>query len=154
MAVFKLRKFQGTAEMEHTLNGGLIGGAASLGGVFGLTGKTLIFNSPSSTTVTFTAGVDPNKHTFAEVKGQIETALATVRVLPVGPNGQVAIIEVTPSGGVDIDKTGTANTLLGFSADVDTVGAVYAYDPTPTPPCVFQIYYDARSGSHVAVTWE
>ena len=106
-------------------------------GIAGLVGKTLIFVQPSVATVTFTTSVaannpDINTLLLSDLKAQIETALATVKVLAI--DGRLAIIEVTPTNGVTINKTSTGATLLGFDTSVNTAGKVYAPPPSSTPP--------------------
>jgi hypothetical protein len=153
MAAFKVRKFRDVTELEFFLNGGVYGGSGTMGGVTGLVGKDLLFTSPSATTCTFVAGADPLTLTFAEIKTQIEAAMTTLKVIPVGPNGCLGLIEKTPSSGVAL-KADAALTkqLLGFPYDKAVVGKVYLIGSTA--PCVLNIYNDVQSNSHVLVTWE
>lgn len=155
MAAFKVRKFSNVFELETFLNGGIVGGP-TLGGVSGIVGTTLTFTSPASFSCTFVAGATPGVLTFAEIKAQIETAsTATVRVFAVGENGRIGLIETSVSSGIALAATSSnAKLLLGFPKTVAVVGTVYLYDPTASAPCVFSIYNDVQSASHVAVTWE
>lgn len=134
MSVFMTRKFREVEEVDLFLNGGVLGGAdvvAGAGGnygVYGLVGKTLKFKQPSVATVTFVLSTDPNntdpsRLTYKDIKSQIETAIAAVSAQQF--LRRLKLIEAAPSSGVTIDKTGTANTLLGFDKNVDTIGTKY-----------------------------
>jgi hypothetical protein len=173
MAVTKIYKFKDIVEAQHFLNGGLLGarvvpmsGSAPAGlggspnnlglGIAGLVGKTLIFVSPGTPTVTFTASAaagnpDPNTLMLSDLKTQIEAANAAVKVLAI--DGRLALIEVTPTGGVAINKTGTANALLGFDSAVNTVGKVYAPPPSATPPA-WTWAYTTNDNGHTIYTLE
>jgi len=177
MSTNRVRKFTEVFELETFLNGGLIlgqiGGAAGspaslLNGIYGLVGKTLKFTSPSGVTVTFAASSgtggsadpakavdarnpDPSVLVLADIKAQIEAAIATVRVSSY--KGRLVLIEVTPTSGIALDKTGTANALLGVDAAVNTVGKIYAPPPSATPPCWTWHSIDG-SNSHTILTLE
>jgi hypothetical protein len=152
MAANKLYKFRRIEDVLNFLNGGIVGGTlvkaqgggtpANLGpGINGLVGKTLIFTAPASATVTFATvatgggsadpttsppGTNPDPYTllFKDIKKQIEAAVSGTLVIQ-NAEGQLVIIESSPSGGVTLVKTGTANALLGFDISKDTVGKVY-----------------------------
>ena len=179
MSIQRVRKFTELFELETFLNGGIIAGRAdgaqnggtpaNVGqGIYGLVGKTLKFTSPSSTTVTFAAAsgagssVDPavpeaqrnpNPQVllFKDIKLQVETAINTVKVTD--RNGKLVFIEATPTNGVTIDKTGTANTLLGLPTNANVVGKLWAPPPSSTPPCWTFAYVD-NNGMHVMYTLE
>ena len=147
MASFMTRKFREVEEVDLFLNGGLIaagdvvGGAEGNYGINGLVGKTLKFTQPSAVTVTFVASVDPlnpdpSRLTFKDIKAQVEAAIAAVSVRQL--MRKLVLVEVTPTNGVTIDKTGTANTLLGFDKNNDTVGTKYGPIST-TAPCLQNI---------------
>lgn len=176
MSINRVRKFTELFELETILNGGLVigkvegaqtgGTPAGLGpGIDGLVGKTLKFTSPSSVTVTFGTsegtggsaepgvGTNPNKYVllFKDIKKQIEAAINTVKVT--NRNGRIVLIEATPASGVALDKTGTANVLLGVGTDANTVGKLYAPPPSTTVPCWTFAYVD-NNGMHVVYTYE
>lgn len=156
MSITKLYKFKDISEVMHFLNGGVTGGSvnkaqgggslANIGAGFnGLVGLTLKFKQPSVSTVTFVAssGVggsahspstnpDPNTLLLLDVKLQVEAVLAGVSV-SANSDGRIRIVEKTPASGVTIDKTGTANAILGFDSANDEVGKVYAAPGTVTP---------------------
>jgi len=154
MAAFKVRKFKDPESLERFLAGGEEGGMPLIGGVPNLAGKTLIFTSPAPVTVTFTAGAEPGKLSVAEVISQIQAAIATVQAGVTSEGARLTLVEVAPANGIGIDKTGTANLLLGFDTVADTEGTYYSYDPTPTPPCFVSFVHDAPSNSLVLLTWE
>lgn len=161
MSSNRIRQFSEIFEVETFLNGGIIlgqvqgavaGQALLKTGLYGLVGATLIFTSPSAVTVTFVASSgtggsadpakdvsirnpDPSVLTFDDLKLQIEAAIATVRVLSF--KGSLVLREVTPTSGVTISDTGTANAVLGApkAASGSVVGKVYAPPPSTTAPC-------------------
>lgn len=175
----RVYKFTDIFQVQTFLNGGIIAGAlkgaqnggspAGIGsGIYGLVGATLKFTSPSAVTVTFVASdgaggsadpalpVDqrnpnPQVLTFKDIKAQIEAAIATVRVTSY--EGRLVLTEVTPTSGVALDNTGTANALLGLDNAGSTTGKVYAPPPSATPPCWTWAYSDG-SNSHVVYTLE
>ncbi len=129
----KIRKFRDIIEAEHYLNGGVVGGNAAV--VPGIVGKNLIVGA---TTVTFTAvgsGVtgDTTALFFKDIKSQIETAVAAVKVFLL--DGKIAIIEKTPTSGALVTKDGTANAILGFQNNSNIQGKIFAPPPSATPPC-------------------
>lgn len=156
MAALKLRKFSNIEEAQFFLDGGIIGGGKTVGGVYGLVGKDIEFSSPAAS-VTFVQGVDKqnNTLTFAEIKTQIETAITGSRVRSFGPDGAIGIIESTPSSGIALATTDqVAKALLGFPQAVAVVGKVYKTPATNTPPCLVTVYSDVQSSAHVVATWE
>lgn len=156
MAALKLRKFSNVEEAQFFLDGGIIGGGKTAGKIYGLVGQTLTFTSPVGA-VTFVAGADTTNLTlsFAEIKAQVEAALATVLVRSFGPDGAVGFIEKTPGSGVALTAADQiAKKLLGFPQTAAVVGKVYATPTTNTAPCLVNIYSDVQSNSHVVVTWE
>jgi len=157
MATLKIRKFSTIEEAQFFLNGGIIGGAAkTAGGVYGLVGLTLTFTYPNAA-VTFVAGADLTNLTltWTELKTQIETAVAGVKVQAFGPDGGVGFIETTPTNGVALSSNDEpAKRILGFPQSGAVVGKVYKTPTTNTAPCLVAIYPDVQSNSHVVVTWE
>lgn len=156
MPAFKTYKFRDLAEMEYFLNGGILSGKNPAAGYSGIVGKTLVFSQPSATTVTFTttnSQVDPSALTFAEVRTQIQAALAAVKVKQ--KDGKLLLIEASPSNGVTVTSAGTANAILGFDKGNSTVGRVYKYPDGVTAaatPHWVQAY--AVDGYHVLVVRE
>jgi hypothetical protein len=135
-----VQKFQDITLLQHFLNGGIIGSEMpknqppAAPGWYNITGLTLIFTSPSAATVTFINSSSPNYPPtllqFADVKAQIQAALATVNVIAVG--GRFAIIENTPTSGVAISAAGTSNGRFGFDVANPTAGKVLV-PPGVTP---------------------
>lgn len=113
-------RFENSADVEHFLNGGITGGKEVVrgGNVLGLDGLTLVFNAPAGT-VTFSdpsgAGLSPQ-----EIKTEVETTIATLKVT--FKDGRIRFIHAALSSAVNLDLTGTANTLFGFSDATDTAG--------------------------------
>jgi hypothetical protein len=177
MAVNKLYKFRRIDDVVPFLNGAVVGGSvnraqgggtpANLGaGINGLVGKTLKFTKPAVVTVTFVVsssaggsadppGTNPDPYTllFKDIKKQVEAAIATVKVL-LDSEQKIVFVEATPSGGVTLDKTGTANTLLGFDNNEDVVGKVYTpASVVNVPPC-WTWAYSGNDNMHNVYTWE
>jgi hypothetical protein len=156
MAALKLRKFSNVEEVQFFLDGGILGGGKTVGGVYGLVGESITFTTPSAT-VTFVQGADVqnNTLTFAEIKAQIEAAITGSRVRSFGPDGAIGIIESTPTNGIALAATDqVAKKLLGFPQAAAVTGKVYKTPTTNTSPCLVAIYSDVQSNSHVVVTWE
>lgn len=167
MSLWKVRKFRVMDEMTTFLAGGITGSsdisffANSIKGNIGgakevppLVGLTLLFTQPAVHTVTFAAGTDPqNRLLFTEVKSQIEAVMTTIIVRQF--EGRIVFIEKTPSAGVTLLKTGTANSALGFDTNTDTVGKVYGtpFGSTPTAPYV-GFGYPTADNMHVVWTFE
>lgn len=161
-----VRAFQDLTELNVFLQGGVIGGrslrsaVSSAGdpsvneGIYRLDGKTLIFNSPASETVTFasTNAIQQEPMTLQQVKTQIE-AQTTGVVVRWTKGGRLLLIEVTPASSVTIDEAGTANSLLGFDTSGDTVGAFVNSDGS-TSPFIISLVSDDRNGKLLLVLEE
>jgi hypothetical protein len=159
----RVYKFMSIDTFEWFLRGGIIGGllrmnSESAPGLFGLVGETATFTLPSAS-VTFVAGADPSGYlTFAEIKTQIEAAVAGIIVSL--NNGRLHIIESTPTNGVDIGSAGAqlARAILGFngSAGAHTKGRVInplVGHAAPTTPYLVQLV-SANNDSYTAVIME
>ena len=125
-----VKRFENSIDVEHFLNGGITGGKEVVrgGNIMGLNGLTLVFNAPSGT-VTFVdatgEGLSPQ-----QVKTQVETDISTLKVSFRDYKMRVIVAALTSA--VNLDITGSANSLFGFSNATDTVGTLYApYDGTP-----------------------
>ena len=124
------RSFVSIAELNIFLRGGVIAGlkpAQPVSGgdhstVFGLDGLTLVFSSPSDTTVTF---LDPSGGGLSrsEILSQIDSEFGG-SVASAFFEGRLLLLEATPLLGVGVGPTGTANDLFGFSTVAQTVGTV------------------------------
>ena len=116
------------SRLEHFLQGGIIG--SSMKGppgvankAFDLVGKTLIFTAPAGV-VTFVAPAPPaSLLSPQDVKAQIEAQIAALKVT--FPGHSLAINLATPAIGVNLNSTGTANSLLGMSKATITLGTFY-----------------------------
>lgn len=157
MATNKIYKFKDITAAQAFLNGAVFGSPVlanqALAIFRNIVGKTFKIGA---TTVTFTVSGSPpdadnTALTFKEVKSQIESAVATVKVSLL--EGALVIIEATPSSGVTVDKVGTANTMLGFDTKANTVGKVFSPSAiTQTPPV--WVWAETVENAHVIYTWE
>lgn len=150
------RKIRDLDRVDIFLNGGVFGGKDFRLGLYGLHGKTLKLVSPGAGTVTFVAspGNDQGYLTLAQIIDQINAGVGgfasiTARSL----RGELAMIEDSPSSGVIVDKTGTANPLLGFSSVVDTTGIVYGA-PGSGAPQYLQTVIVPMDGTYLITTDE
>lgn len=145
----KVYKFKDIVEMQHFLNGGVVGGKATV--VNDIVGKTLIIGATTVTFVAAGSGVNGDQRAllFKDIKAQIEAAVATVTVSLI--DGKIAIILNTPAS-LTIDKDGTANPLLGFDSFVDTVTKVYAKPGTAAP--AWEFVSTGLDNSHILLTSE
>lgn len=154
MASNRIRKFTDIVEAQAFLNGAVFGGSAHV--VSGLVGKTFKLTLPSVKSITFVAAASPPNGDstallFKDIKAQIE-AVANDVVVSL-QNGKICIREVTITGGVTVDQTGTSSALLGFSTAATTVGKVYAAPPSAVAPCWTTISA-GQDNSYVITTWE
>jgi hypothetical protein len=178
MAANRVRKFLRLDDVQFFLNGAIVGGSFNRSGVsgiggtpmplglVGLIGKTLVFTAPAIT-VTFTTadgvggsaepgvGTNPDKYTlfFKDIKLQIEAAAATLLVIADGDQ-KLIIVEKTPTSGVTLNKTGTANSVLGFDNQNPTAGKVYTpAEVNNAAPC-WVWAYSGNDNQHTIYTWE
>lgn len=156
MSVFKFYKFATTDLMGYFLNGGITASGKPVRGYQNIVGKTLIFTSPASHTVTFTKGTstdDPASLTFAEVATQIHAVMTGVVAL--ATEDGLVLMESTPSAGVAVTKLGTANPVLGLDSSAATTGKIFTYPDGVTgasAPHWVQAYFS--NGYHVVVVRE
>lgn len=154
MAQIKIYKVNEIFEVQHFLNGGIIGLDVSKG-VEGLVGKKLTFTTPSFN-YTFVAGASSDLVRFLEIKSQLETA-SSGALLVKQYGGKIAFIEATPSTGCIIagGAGNTGNGYLGFDSLNSTVGKVYG-SPFTSPavaPYLIQSY-SVNETTHVIYTYE
>ena len=145
----KIQQFDCIEDAEFYLRGGVSGGVLALqqGVIAGLHGKTLIFTAPEAKTVTFS---DP---TGAGLKvSDIVTSVHSVLtgLLISFTKVGLRIIEASPTYGVHISKTGTANTIFGFSNGSDTIGLACT-GPTGAVPRLIEMGAKARLDGYFAV---
>lgn len=150
-------KYRDIREMQHFLQGGVLGGRAiqtgQTHGFLPIVGQTLIFSTPVAT-CTFTAGANPQGLTAPEIVAQIEAAVPTVRAFWL--NGCLALILATPaSPAIVVNKTGTSNGFFGFSNGVSgsvTPGKFVNNFGGAAP--AYLTSYPTPDNSHVVLTWE
>src|SRR5271154_6751948 len=139
MSINKIQKFQDISLVQYFLNGAILGSEMPKNqppGVPGwyIVGLTLIFTSPAAHTVTFVASAGTlypsDVLQLADVKSQIQAIMTGVNVLSI--NGRLTLIETTPTAGVAISASGTANSKFGFDNANATTGKVLV-PPGVTP---------------------
>ncbi len=156
--MLRVRKFATVIELEHFLQGGVVGGEVPRDNrYYGLIGLDLVFTAPAAFTVTFVAGAAGAQGglSFKEVHDQIEAVNAGIRVLQLSSPARIAIRQKVPATGAGggVSFTGTARAALGFGANNTIVGKVYGPPfGTPTAPYVVALSSDANQ--HVIVTEE
>lgn len=144
----RIREFTTLQEAQFFLRGGVRGGKPLAGRVYNIVGRTLIFSSPSSVTVTFVAGADSSGLTVREIQDQIVAAIAAVK--PGLMDKGLALEEVTPASGVAITGAGTANPLFGFKTGAATVGTVIN-PPGGAQPALTELRPKATNDGYFAV---
>lgn len=153
MAQIKIYKLNELFEVQHFLNGGILGADISKG-VSGLIGLVITFTLPSFSH-TFVAGADPDLLRYLEIKTQLEAAsTAALKVVQFG--GRIGFIQATPTTGCVLSgTTQPAKALLGFDYNTATVGKVYdsPHSATPTVPYLIQSY-SVNETTHVVYTFE
>jgi hypothetical protein len=140
-----------SVDLEHFLQGGIVG-AGVVGKLFyGLHGKTLNFTAPIGV-VAFAApgGSAQSPLTIQDVKAQIEAAIATLLVT--FKDGHIRIGMATPSAGVVLSGAGTANAILGFGTTTPTTGTFFNKPAGGVPEFVMANPLD--QGRWQVVTWE
>lgn len=135
MAALKIRKFRNIETANLLLNGAIEGGAVG-GGVDQLVGKAITFTSPAGTK-TFTQGTQyQGRLSFAEIKSQLEAAIATLRVLQL--DGKIVFKHATPGTVVSLGAVNeAARVLLGLPNNEAISGTVYA-PPSGAAPRTLQ----------------
>lgn len=154
MASIKIYKLNELFEVQHFLNGGIIGGELK-SGVEGLVGLTLTFSHPSFACTFVTASRENDKLLLTDIKAQVEAA-STASVIVLSFGGRIAFIETSPSSGVILSgTTEQAKALLGFDYNNATTGRVYdsPLSAVPTPPYLIQSY-SVNETTHVLYTYE
>jgi len=123
--MLKILQFGNLRRVGFVLNGGIAGGKRVInsgGKVLGLNGKTLIFTTPAGT-VTFsdTGGTGLS---MADIIAEIVGTGGLSGLKPGFSDGYLNVIETTPTNGVVLAGTGTANAAFGFGKSTVT-GLVY-----------------------------
>ena len=160
MSALYTRKFGSLEEVNTFLRGGIKGGAqlalqpsgpvgAQTLAVFGLHGKTLVFNAPSGT-ITF-ADATGIGLTLVDIAAQIKAGLAALAIR--FDNRHLMLEYATPGTAVNLDLTGTANPIFGFDTAADTAGVVYA-PYTGTAPRLLSLQPWGQMDGVVVVTEE
>lgn len=150
----RIREFQNAHDLELFLRGGIRGGKKIVdrsGLVQNLHGKTLVFNTPAGT-VTFdesagAAGIGGGL-TYKEVVAQIRAVHSGLEAS--FRDGVLNLVETTPTSGVNLDATGTANTYFGFSNATDNAASVVDVKGG-TAPTLESLAPKANNDGYVAV---
>ena len=138
-------------QLNHFLQGGILGGRVVGRTFYRIHGKTLIFTNPIGT-VTFAApgGSQEVPLTIQDIKAQIELAIVTLRVTYV--EGYLGINRAIPSVGVVLSAAGTANTILGFSDSAVTTGKFFNQPGGGVPE--FVTLSNTDQALFQIITWE
>lgn len=124
MAALKFKKFRNIETANLLLNGALEGGSVG-GGVDNLVGKAITFTSPAGTKTFTQGGQYQGRLSFAEIKSQLEAAMATLVVLQL--DGKIIFKHATPGTVVSLGAVNEgARALLGLPNNEAISGKVYA----------------------------
>ena len=147
----KVYKFGSLDELNHFLNGGVIGGTELANTLVPIVGKTVVFTNPAGSH-TFVAGANPAGLSLPEVKTQLEAAVTGLRVVYF--ERHLAFIEASPATGIVV-ASGTALLDLGFDPNGVT-GLVYAgpFSGAPPTPPYFVSAYASGENAHVVYVEE
>ncbi len=130
--------FKGTIdECTDRLNGVLQLGPYNKKTGLPVGGRTLIFTSPSATTVTFTGSVGDVRtidQIIADFTAQLPAVGAKFRNYDYGPNQQLGQLGIDPKvvlllqadAGITITDAGTANAFFGLSTSASTTRTIVA----------------------------
>jgi hypothetical protein len=140
MALY-VEKIQGLEWLEIFLQGGILGTRKLDKAVYGLAGTTLKITVPAIKSVTFTTpGSSPMEGLLlSNIINQINdpvTGLHPGVVVARAYSHGLVLVEITPNLGVTLDKTGTANSVLGFDTSKNTVGTKYKAPGAGVPEIV------------------
>lgn len=140
----KVYRFQDIAAMQSFLNGLVVAGKISAGGL-PLEGKTLTFTQPAAVTYTFLATADGHFHTLKDIQTALEAAVAGLKV---GFRDGALTFSAAPSS--VIITGGTAAPILGIGAG-GISGKVYGA-PGDAAPSLAAAYMEGNS--HIVVAKE
>lgn len=123
MAALKFRKYRNIETANLLLNGALEGGAVGPG-VDNIVGKTITFTAPAGTK-TFTQGTQyQGRLTFAEIKSQLEGAIANLRVLQL--DGKIVFRHASGTAVTLAAVNESGRVPLGLPNNEALAGVVYA----------------------------
>lgn len=131
----KIRKFRNIEEANLVLNGAVYGGRVD-SGVDQLVGKTITFTAPAGTKTFTQGGQYAGRLSFAEIKSQLEGAIANLRVHNIGGFIVFAHTSGTAVSLGAVNETGRAP--LGLPNNKAVSGTVYA-GPAGAAPKVSQV---------------
>lgn len=124
MAALKIRKFRNIETANLLLNGAIEGGAIGAG-VDQIVGKAITFTSPAGTKTFTQGGQYQGRLTFAEIKSQLEAAVANLRVLQL--DGKIIFKHATAGTAVTLGAVNeAARVILGLPNNEAISGTVYA----------------------------
>lgn len=127
MIIFE--KYRGIYEANFRVKGGIVTGAPTSSPFEGLVGKVITFSAPAGTcTFTQPVGGPLGQLTFAEVKAQLEAAIAGLIVETV--NGHLGFRHATAAVALAaVDETGRAP--LGFENNAAVSGVLLLSNASP-----------------------
>lgn len=151
MAALKTRTIDNADMLDIFLRGGVVAGDIKKYPVYGLHGKTLVFTSPSATTVTFADATGAGL-TLKDIVSQINAGIANVTARLV--NGRLCIVHTTAASAIAITAaTSTAGPLIGLSSSVNVAGTLYAA-PSGVAPRLIDFKPSGRLDGLIVITEE
>jgi hypothetical protein len=155
------RRFADLDTLNVFLRGGIIGGTdfrptatTQNSPVYGIAGKTLIFTTPAITVTFTTPGSGAQEGlTLKAILTQITAALGG-NYIARAFQGRITIIDKTAAAIVALNKTGTANAMLGFDTALVTTGKIYAAPGNAAPSLAVFAPENLPGVSYVVITDE
>jgi len=146
--MLRLNRFTHAQAAQLFCNGALPLGPRK--STYPLAGLTLDFTVPEVATVTFSSDASNRPLTFEEMRAQIEAAVVTVQVIPVGQD--VYLVERTPSKGITITNSADARAALGLSKAGVSVSSqlIYPIGSARAPMLTSLV----ASAGEICVFWE
>ena len=151
MAALKTRTLDNADMLDIFLRGGIVAGDIKVYPVYGLHGKTLVFTSPTATTVTFADATGAGL-TLKDIVSQINSGISNVTAKLV--NGKLCIVHTAGTTKIAVTAaTSTAAPILGMSSSVDSSGTVYA-PPSGAAPRLIDFKPSGRLDGLIVITEE
>jgi hypothetical protein len=121
-----IKQFATMAEANHMIRGGLITGRKTTTPFENLVGKAITFATPAGNkTFTQPAGKPVGQLTFADVKAQLEAAIANLKVISI--DDKLAFYHATAGSAVSLAAAAeTGRVPLGFADNVAVAGQALA----------------------------
>lgn len=152
--MFKIYQWDGLAEVEHFLNGGITGGTIPMEGVRGLVGLTITFTSPSAAcTFAQGSGTDPDTLQFGDIKSQMETQISGLKVVLL-TNRRIGFILSTPTSAAALGAAAEdARVKFGISRSGAVSGKVVGPSSDAGTPRLDHVA-GGPDGQYILCVWE